>query len=442
MKIILMFLVVFSSLYGVDYKVLEKDQLNKYDEAKIFFNNKDYQKAYELFYKLFENNLENPNINFYLGRTAYMLKEFELAIAAYERVLNVDENSIRSKLEIAKCYYELKEYKKARRIFLETIKTNLPVNVQQNINLYLGAINSKTQKNFFNGILLLGVNYDSNVANRAIYDEYTEILNDPVTGQIANVSQPISNDTPDIASSSHQEILILNHLYNIADGMKLKNDFMFFAKTVTKSNDYNIGIIQYSPAISYIYGSKYIIDYSFLFNKIWKDSIPLMKNYGFYPKLQYLYSPQVLLGANLKYQKSSTDLATTLIKALEVNGKYIFNEDLSFLIYGQLLSEKQLSGYFIDNKIYMLALSTSYRYSKELTLTPKLQFYSKPYAFKETSYTQVQKDSEFQASLNTTYNYSKSVLVSFDYSFIKHQSNLPNFRFDKHSATANLIYLF
>ncbi|MGB7401583.1 MAG: hypothetical protein WA916_03345, partial [Arcobacter sp.] len=48
--------------------LFSKESLTSYDQAVKLFNEKAYEKAYEIFLSLSKNDLENQNLNFYLGR--------------------------------------------------------------------------------------------------------------------------------------------------------------------------------------------------------------------------------------------------------------------------------------------------------------------------------------------------------------------------------------
>ncbi|MDO8453202.1 MAG: tetratricopeptide repeat protein [Sulfurimonas sp.] len=419
----------------------KEDQKSSYNEAKLLFEKKEYQQAYDAFYKLFEKNLQDPNINFYLGRSAYMLKDFELAITAYERVLMIDPNATRSKLEIAKCYFELKEYKKAQNIFLETIKENMPVNVKQNIEMYLSAINSKIQTNFFSGSAVLGINYDTNINNRANDDTFT------ISGIIDSITnQPIkaANSTKDEAGFAHQEAISLNHMYNFAEDVNIKNDFVLFSKSLIKDHTKDIGLIQYSPALSVVYNGKILVDYALLFDQIWLSTKPLLSDYGIYPKLKYMYSTSTILGTTFKYQKKFLDTSISEIEALEFTLNRIYSKDIMFTFYTQLYTEKKLSSNLtnINQDMLNIALSTSYKYMPTLTFTPKIQWYDKQYKEEDPFYLKKQQDNEYQFLFNTTYSYSKSMLMSLDYMYTDHISNIPSWEFNKHAVTANVILLF
>ena len=439
------FFLVFTTVFAKDADLTNDKKL--YVEAKKLFKEEQYQKAYNQFYILFKRNLDDPNVNFYLGRSAYMLKKYELAISAYERVLMIDESSIRTKLEIAKCYFELKDYKKAQGIFLEAIKNNLPVNVKQNINLYLSAIESKTKRNFFSGSFVVGLNYDTNIYNRANDDIFT------IPGIINNINnQPIQvkNDTKDSAGYAHQEALTLNHLYHIKKNYNFKNDFVLFNKKFFSDHEKDISLIQYTPALSITYNKgKMLIDYAVLYNKIWLHNHPLLVYYGLYPKLKYIYSANTILSCNFKYQKkvnskkeSSQRDAIVTVEEFSLNN--IYSDAITLTFYAQLYQEKKVRGDLtnINNDMLNLSFSTAYKYTPTLSIEPKLSWYKKRYKGEDPFYLTKQVDNEYQFALNSTYLYNKDVLFNLSYFYTKHTSNIPSWEFKKHSITANVILLF
>jgi len=419
-----------------------------YAEAKEFLSQQKYQKAYDAFHDLFKQNLEDPNINFYLGRSAYMLKKYELAISSYERVLMVDKNSMRTKLELAKCYYALKDYKKAKEIFLEVVKGNLPMTVQQNINMYLKTISSRTKKNFITGSFVVGVNYDTNIYSRASNDIFT------IPGIIDNITnQPIvvKNTTTNASGYSHQEALTLNHLYRFEkDGYYFKDNIIAFNKQFFKNHDRDIQMLEYSPALSVVYNkSKVMVDYALLYDNVWLDGDSYIKLFGIYPKLKYVYTANTILSAGFKYvrkefNKNGDKNRNSNIEFVEFNIDYIYSDTIILSSYTQLYNEKKIGGSLtnIDNTMLNFALSTSYRYNRFLSIAPKMQWFKKNYNEVDSFYLKKQKDNEFQFLLNTSYRYKKNMSFNLSYMYMKHESNIVSWEFDKQSITTNLILLF
>ncbi|QSZ40861.1 tetratricopeptide repeat protein [Sulfurimonas aquatica] len=429
-----MFLLMYS-FSSLSAETITAEKASQYEKAKTLFTDKKYEMAYDAFYKLFQENLQDPNINFYLGRTAYMLKKFDLSISAYERVLNIDENSIRVKLEIAKCYFELKRYEESKELFTQVLTNDLPTNVKQNINMYLSAIKAKTKQNFFSGSLVAGINYDTNIYN------YANEQNDINT----------FNSTATIKDSlAHQEALALNHTYKISDAMNFKNSLILYSKSILEDHDRDIVLAQYTPALAVSYASDFIVDYALSFSRIWLGFKPFITYYGIHPRVKYIYSNTTSLETSLKYQKKDMDLVNTHLGTLDFTLQHIASDKLMLMLYSQLYSERKFSSKFtdIDYDMLYVALSGAYRYTVNINLDLKMVYSKREY---KDSWVQdvnllntqeVRSDDEYQFMLNTTYSYSKHVLFNLNYIHTKHFSNIPLREFDKDSITTNVIVLF
>jgi len=157
-----------SLLFGAADLKSAKDSIvsmKKYDEAVEAFNKREYENAYKKFLALFEEKPDDSRINFYLGRAALETKRYDEALSAFERVLIVEPNHIRSRLEIAKVYFEEKEFGSAEAEFKTALEYELPEQVKKQIQSYLAAIEMGKKKHFINGSFVLGATLDTNVNN-------------------------------------------------------------------------------------------------------------------------------------------------------------------------------------------------------------------------------------------------------------------------------------
>jgi tetratricopeptide (TPR) repeat protein len=111
---------------------LEKQIITAYKTALNYYKNKNYQESYKLFNILFKKNLNDPNINFYLGRNAFELQKYQEALVAYERVLFEKPDSLRTQFEVGKTHFFNQDYKSAKSVF-EVLLSNqkLSTNVKK-----------------------------------------------------------------------------------------------------------------------------------------------------------------------------------------------------------------------------------------------------------------------------------------------------------------------
>ena len=93
-----------------------------YNEALKDFNNQNYKKAYKEFTRLLKKtNYKNIEYNYYFGKSAYKLKLYNQAIAAFDRILTYKANDGVANFELAKIYLELKQSYQANYYFNNAI---------------------------------------------------------------------------------------------------------------------------------------------------------------------------------------------------------------------------------------------------------------------------------------------------------------------------------
>lgn len=137
-------------------EALMQKALGLYQENK-------FDKAYPLFSTLFESISDDPKINFHLGRCALELRKYDEALTAFERVLMIDPNHYRSRLELARLYFEEKSWEQAEEEFKILLEAPLPDNVKINIKNYMSAIKEAKNPQTIYIALIYGWGYDTNI---------------------------------------------------------------------------------------------------------------------------------------------------------------------------------------------------------------------------------------------------------------------------------------
>lgn len=110
------------------------------ESAKKLFSQGKYQQATSLYFELFKQDPDNPEINFYLGRAAFESGDFETAAMAFERVLIVDPGAVQAKLELAKSFYRLGAKPTAIRYFRQLLDSDLPAEIRSSIKVFLDSM--------------------------------------------------------------------------------------------------------------------------------------------------------------------------------------------------------------------------------------------------------------------------------------------------------------
>jgi len=137
-------LVFFFCLAGLSHSAEAKTPTTSpvtFGQAKALFDQGAYSQASSQFFKLFKQDPENQEINFYLGRAAFESDDFETAVMAFERVLIVDPKAVQAKLELAKSFYRLGAKPTAIHYFRELLDSDLPEEVRSSIKTILNSEN-------------------------------------------------------------------------------------------------------------------------------------------------------------------------------------------------------------------------------------------------------------------------------------------------------------
>lgn len=134
------------------------------DDIKALLDKGDSAAAYELA-KKFPDQLGNPAFDFYFGVAAIDSGRAGEGVLALERYLVNFPGNNQAKLELARGYFILGEYTRAREEFGEVLKAGPPPGVQANIERYLDAIRSRESAYLTTAgaFVEFGIGYDSNI---------------------------------------------------------------------------------------------------------------------------------------------------------------------------------------------------------------------------------------------------------------------------------------
>ncbi len=457
LKVYLYVLIVFTALMQaksipIDEKstqlILKQQIIDEYKIALNHFKNKNYKKSYDLFNKLFETNLNDPNINFYLGRSAFELKKYHEAIVAYERVLFEKPDSFRTKLEMGKAYLFNNSLESAKSIFVE-LKTTKDISKEalKTIEQYLVAIDKKIDKHSLSGIVMVGVNYDSNVNNRASDDIYDDSS---------------INTTGDAKGFAHQDIVLLNYGYKESDIKLWKHDVMVFYKKIFEVNYKNafvgdkytsIKLASYNPALNIKHNEKLTVDYGVFIDNLWINGVSIMKTYGLLPKVTYIANEKNTLISYIKLQqksnhKQSDKINDSKYSELSVSLTHLYSKKMSFnssFLYSYEW-DRDVSKKDGDISSYLLKYGMNYILNPVLTFSPfvsyKLIKYKNSDGMPLPSGQVKEKNQEFKVGISSTYVYSPKWIVQTSCDYTIQKSNKQSNEYDKYTFGFNIIRPF
>ena len=181
-----------------------------------------------------------PISEYQKGVKLYQAKRYEDALASFDRVLIDDENDVFARLYYAKTLYQLAIYKESKLEFEKLLHSGLSIEDKNEVQKYLKAIESNTQRSFFNAAISLGVGFDDNI----------NLNTDEKITKYGNLT--LQNDTNKTDSTYGLATLSLMHRYDaqIFDIISSLYSYNEFAHS-TDGNDLNFLDLQTGIAKTY-----------------------------------------------------------------------------------------------------------------------------------------------------------------------------------------------
>ncbi|MCF6245828.1 MAG: surface lipoprotein assembly modifier [Desulfobacula sp.] len=275
------------------------------------FNQKNFEPAYKIFLLIFENDPENLELNFYLGRSAFETGNYEMAVMAFERILIVSPFEQRVKLEIARSFHRLGANNIAKKYCKEVLDANPPDIVKNNIKNFLSLIDKSEQTHFIDGYLTVGVDWNNNVwaspSNKTIKT---------VIGDI-NLTGPSSAKTQDWI---YNTVFGLNHTFRYPYSKNFwKTKTIFYQGLYGKTSDLDTIYISAQTGPEFNFG-KNRLKTKFLMAQLQLDRDKYESTIGVLVALDHIINSGLILTTTLDYKiqdfpdnslKDSTDKSIT-----------------------------------------------------------------------------------------------------------------------------------
>lgn len=412
-----------------------------YSNAVNAYNQQDYQTAYKYFKEYIKNNAMDKRGNFFYGRSAYEVGQYNDALMAYEKVLMEEPNNLRVQLETAQCYFKLKQYDKAKEIFNMVLQhDSVPPQVKQNIYATLQSIDQQNTDHFFRTMFMASYVYDTNVNNASGDKDFTVYF--------SGVPTVLPNDGEQPSDSSLQLVASLNHTYKIDDTMGLENTFTGYTQQYFHQHDKDIDLVSFGSSLAQ-YGKLYKASIGLGYDHVWLDNaqyvstLSLKGEYSRKLNKQLNYQSYVKL-SDKNYQQSADELKDAyvyeLYNALSYNSKEFGISSLALT----LGKEQRQSGDRTDvnKQYYGVALGNSYNISKNLLLKTSLEYKQYDYENMDLLFLSKRKDTQESVSVGMIQSINKNLSVGASVQYIDNQSNHQPFDYDKYISKVYLYYGF
>lgn len=213
---------------------LKVEELPVFAKAKQDLHDGNASSAYTILDNLFFDHMGSIDVNHYLARAASENEAYDEALAAYERLLILDEFNPQYNLEVARLYVDTAAYTDAKGI-LRALK-DLNASQQKEKEELLKRIEAARDRWTWIALSNLTTGYDSNVKSAA----ERETLNDYYTSDLnTTVPSTVTDPVGDLFASGMVNII---GIYDIGkkDGFYLQGMLTGLAKLYLSQNDFNL----------------------------------------------------------------------------------------------------------------------------------------------------------------------------------------------------------
>lgn len=409
-----------------------------YEEAQKSYNTGDFKTAYGMFEELSLANPQSAEYNFFLGRCALELKQYDQALTAFDRVLMLNPTHTRTHMELARLHFETAHFEQAQAELDSVLKENIPTNVRDIALAFKTRINELATRHTFNGALIVGGGYDSNANNDIGHKEFIiPAFNIPITGNNK------------VSDSNVFATMVLNHTYDFGErkGWTLENSFVAYDKLNTKLSNNNLTLFSLNTAPVWSEGS-YRFSFPISYDRVYLDGKGYLYNLSASAKASYLIDATSQIEGGYTYKRGYYDSDETQdVTANTVFASYkkaIGEDPIMLSLNTSYTSNAEV------NKGRTDVASTGYSYGIELAKSFKNGLRtSMSYSGSSTDYdaTDVlfgtkRADTRDEYEWGMGYSIRKDLLINVTLTYAKNNSNHDPFNYDKITALLNAVYTF
>lgn len=405
---------------------------NDYITASVMYKIKDYQKSYELFFKLFTIDSYNINVNYFLALSAIQINKNDEAMAAFERILTQKPDFNQARYEYAKLLFKLNLKNDAKKEFMILSKLDINNNTKKSVDNYLDAINKESKYFYANASILVGVGRSTNVNNGLDSPEYR------LSG-LNNIS--VSGEKP-IADNYHNEMLMLNFSNNFKDSSyTLKNSIFIYNKNYFHENMENLTAYSYKPTISYFdQKTKNIYSLNFGFTRIDKKD---NENFNIFNLTPSFSNSSIL--SSLNYQR---------ILYLDESDKDKNFDKYEFLLKYNLLTTLNIYSKFsksvridttridLDKNSILAGMEYVYQINNKNLIKFDLEYMKSYYKYTNSYFDSKREDNYYFTGLSYLTKINKENQIMLSTSFTKNNSNQGAYPYEEIDGKINYIKTF
>jgi hypothetical protein len=401
-----------------------------YQQGVAHYKDGNFSNSYEIFQKLFREDMTSPKVSFYLGLSAFQLQLYDESAIAFERVLILEPSHLRSELELARVYFFLGNLKESKTRLKRVLSAEIPDEVRENVKMLLSKVRKEEKRNFFTLNFGVETGFETNINSSAGDEKIKSYLSEKYGLERGGIE---AEDRID--SIYHNETAQLQHKYKF-DDFYLKNSLNFFNQTYLEDENYNILYGSFDTVLGFRN-----FQIQLLADRVFYAEEPLLNSY--FAKLRYFHNfghfhfETYLKHRQKKFIESERDSSQNDGRISLFRN---FGKNLIGIEYGYLIEKKDGGTHrFIDKDEH--SFRAIYQRKLPFGVSAHLQYFQRLIGFEDKIDEEIREDDykSYQVSLSKEWG-DFSGNISF--SKIENLSNYALVEFDKEIISFGINYKY
>lgn len=370
-----------------------------FKEAVTFLKAGSADKAYDLLIKNHDTKSTNLQEYFLLGIAAKQTDKLADAGKHLEKLIALDPNASRAKLELADVAQRQGNSKKAKQLLLDVKASNPPAGVVATIDRLLASLEARgRQQKSWRIRTSLGWLHDSN-ANAGPTSNTVELYGVPFT---------LSTDAKETSDSASVLRLGFDHNKAISNSMSWQSNVSFSWTDYKTLNNLDSVSWSGSSGAAWRQNNTTIWSLPLLYNwvKIGHVSNFYYYSYGIAPQVRFISSPKLSysIGTSITHKKYlSSNARNTTSYSLSPSFDYKINTRGTLRV-GASVSEDDSGLQYYSNNSLGLNVSYFHNFSKHLIMTLSGGYAELGYKGKEAAYSKKREDTNTRLGFNLLYH--------------------------------------
>lgn len=409
-------------------------------EAFSLYNSGNFSAAEAKLLKLARENPADAEINFHLGRAALENKNYDTAIAAFDRVLIVNPLHARTRLEIARLYYERGYYTLSLHELDSVLAGKLPSDVRKSVQEFRDKVAYIVNRHHVSGTIMLGIEHDNNVNNDIGSKSFT----------IPSINIPIDGKTENSDYASFQGVF-LNYKYDIGDfgGFFIESGLDAYNKSYFDASANNITLGAANTALVYATNS-YKISMPLNYAKVYLGSESYVDTFGIGLNAKYAFGTNAIGEAGISARKNSYANANRLRDSDEMGAyagvQFALGQERPYTLSMYITGRDTYAKHNTRTDVSQRELALKSEIGRELVAKLRANIAytrkSNDYDDTDTLFLSKRKDRENRYDLTLSYEIAKRQVVSIGASRINRDSNHAPFTYDKNLLSTHYMFSF